>query len=623
MADKTWIQEPLFPAAEVRLKNKKLLAVNMLSDVRRLRAKNEKGDSLPHIVPLVHISDVVLDEKGKEIKSESREAEIASMNALFVSHVIKPMAKTHDDMGIGPSSLMMTSVFGPFNRSRPHVENLLIAEYEDTRIYFTGKLLAPDHLILFATLLKSYVNASEEEKTFDNRVTIDREELIYSMYGKERIRFDGKGGMSPFYNVRVSALFNELRLSTIKVVEGGDKEGSVGKGKGYITNFLRELNWSEEKGTFTYAIDFRVANLYALNGHTFVYLAERARHINQADVDELTMDLQNTFRLRKRAALGSGKGAYEASFTIGELMFKTNGFKFSKGAFVDRIISAATKLDNTVVDEGGKPLLRSCTITGFSLDDIVKISTDDEPYNIINQPFELAKALIEKYIKESQPIKKRDKRPMEERLAARGLKCMPVRGVRVPKAVVAPAVAPVVATPAMAPAVATPANVPAEALVESSTIKRLTPNANGLRGSYLKDDKPTYYIKLNDFDESSENFAALADDEGGFPIYESWIKEKEEQYKHAFFPANASARRVRDLISKACMWAVFNKNKSNRSTISQVHRFIDGFIQKQVAEEELATKEAYEKEAKRSRFLKMLDEKNVNSSVKQWYIEKQ
>ena len=551
------------PARITPPRNIRLRGINPLAGVRRQRPENE--DKIRSLVPLVNAEAIVFDENGVE---QNRNDE---MDSLWIERVVTPIKKLWTGFGLGPNSLMITSIFGPFNARKEPVTNHLVAEYDDIRIFYDGRLMSTDHLVLFASLLNIYVLAPDRQRTRNNCVTIDRDELIVALYGDNLLRGDGKGGRPAYYDETVSTMLGDLRNSTIRVIEGGDNKGTVGKGKGYLASFLRELSWNQKENTFTFSVDYRVANLYALNGHTFIYLRDRHEFLRQTDVDEVTLSLNNLFRTHAREPKvykDAEKEYKDVSFDMGDLMIRFDALGYTKKAFVDRIIQAVIKIKTDV--------MQSVEISGLSLEDLITMSSrvTNPSRNLIGRDFVDAKKIIEETEKDMiRAIKKRRKLPMAEKLASYGL-LIGSRDKQANRSEVA-------VSQLTAPAAAD--DKPVEPDLESVEITPAKPvappvpktHARGLRGKYFdSNDKPIYYIRLKNFVPGYPHYETLADHNGGYPIYESWIKEAEAL--PSFTQAGINSVVIGANIQKACIWS--EKNVRRRKTVAQLDKFLSDWI---------------------------------------------
>jgi len=413
-------------AAEVVEKTAALRGVNPVAKVERWRVETDEGWKP---VPL-----------GAEKDRITLDANFAE----YVEKVLRSEEKPiNDGFSIAPAVLLFTSLFGPFNGRRrrqgaseclpgekpknpkEHVKDVLLGEFKDFRLYYTGYLLNPLHLNLFALLLRAYVlglrlNGEEFLRNPENdRVTIDLDAVILALYGQARSRAGQLGGRAPHYKETVSEMLEELRLAALKIVEQGDDKGSPWKGKGYIANFISYLSWDEPAGTVTYSIDRRIANIFALKRHIYVCYAERCDNWKW---DEVAIDLQNKFRtLAKKEKKGSNEK--EVRVKLGHLKIMMGGNKWSFRPFVQRLVQAASYIDPQVVS--------ACAITGYSIDDeIVMVSTESceaparfSDVNLLGKSESEAKAIIEKTDghKKQEAQRARERQEAAEKLAAVGV----------------------------------------------------------------------------------------------------------------------------------------------------------------------------------------------------------
>jgi hypothetical protein len=413
--------------AEAVEKTAALRGVNPVAKVERWKVKTDQGWKP---VPLAAEKDqITLDANFAE----------------YVEKVLRSEEKPiNDGFSIAPAVLLFTSLFGPFNGRRrrqgaseclpgekpkknpkEHVKDVLLGEFNDFRLYYTGYLLDPLHLNLFALLLRAYVlglhlNGEEFLRNPENdRVTIDLDAVILALYGQARSRVGQLGGRAPHYKETVSEMLEELRLAALKIVEQGDDKGSPWKGKGYIANFISYLSWDEPAGTVTYSIDRRIANIFALKRHIYVCYAERCDNWKW---DEVAIDLQNKFRtLAKKEKKGCNEK--EVRLKLGHLKLMMGGNKWSFRPFVQRLVQGASYIDPQVVS--------ACAITGYSIDDeIVMVSTENceapsrfSEVNLIGRSESEAKAIIEKTdgCKKQETQRARARQDAAEKLAAVGV----------------------------------------------------------------------------------------------------------------------------------------------------------------------------------------------------------
>lgn len=125
------------------------------------------------------------------------------------------LEKANTNMGIAPAALMLTSLFGPYNKGRKDVDNVKLAEYDGIKIFYTGCWLEPVSLNLLATMTNRYVRAGR------SRVTVLLDDLIADIY-QPKATSTGNIVNGQHYRKHVAELLTRMRQASFKIIEGGD-----------------------------------------------------------------------------------------------------------------------------------------------------------------------------------------------------------------------------------------------------------------------------------------------------------------------------------------------------------------------------------------------------------------